>query len=145
MLTEFDHRETEDFFDGYYEAQVGEGLAVFNGKPIMDGDGFGSFLGSLLKKAAPMLKTVAKSAAKTVGRNALGVVSDIAAGKNFKEAAMGGLRNVGGEVLGDVFEAVSAGGRQRGNTTTTRSRKTTKRKRKSGGVKRVKKQRTVFD
>ena len=134
MLAEFDHRQTEDFYDEYYARQVGDGLSVYAGKTVMDGDGLGSFLGGVLSKMAPVLKTVAKSAAQSVGKNALSVMQDVAGGASFKDAALGGLKRAGGDVLGDVFEAV---GSQR--------RSGRKRAAKPRGGKRSKRKRTVLN
>ena len=135
MFANFDHGQTEQFYEEYYQRQVGDGLSVYSGRTVMDGDGIGSFLGGMLKKMTPALKSVAK----TVGRNALGIVRDVVDGKDLKQSAMRGLRSAGGEVLGDVFDAVSV---DNSNAPTRPSRKRASRR---GGGSRKKKRGTVFD
>ena len=135
MFANFDHGQTEQFYEEYYQRQVGDGLSVYSGRTVMDGDGIGSFLGGMLKKMTPALKSVAK----TVGRNALGIVRDVVDGKDLKQSAMRGLRSAGGEVLGDVFDAVSV---DNSNEPTRPSRKRASRR---GGGSRKKKRGTVFD
>ena len=135
MFANFDHGQTEQFYEEYYQRQVGDGLSVYSGRTVMDGDGIGSFLGGMLKKMTPALKSVAK----TVGRNALGIVRDVVDGKDLKQSAMRGLRSAGGEVLGDVFDAVSV---DNSHAPTRPSRKRASRR---GGGSRKKKRGTVFD
>ena len=135
MFANFDHGQTEQFYEEYYQRQVGDGLSVYSGRTVMDGDGIGSFLGGMLKKMTPALKSVAK----TVGRNALGIDRDVVDGKDLKQSAMRGLRSAGGEVLGDVFNAVSV---DNYHAPTRPSRKRASRR---GGGSRKKKRGTVFD
>lgn len=104
MIVPFNPIETSDFYEDYYTRQVGDGLAVYSGRSVMDGDGLGSFLGGMMKRVAPALKGLAKS----VGKRAIGVARDALDGKDFKSSAIQGLRNVGGDVLDDVFTAVSS-------------------------------------
>lgn len=59
---------------------------------------------------APSLKNVAGSVAISVGMNALGIARDVAAEKNFKEAALRSLKRTGGDVLGNVFQSITGGG-----------------------------------
>ena len=107
----YDFQDSNQFYEEYYSRQVGDGLAVYSGRRVMDGDGLGSFLGGMLRKMAPTLKGIAKSAAKSVGKHALNVVGDVMEGNDFRTSAMKGLKNVGGEVVANVFEEV--GGRKR--------------------------------
>jgi hypothetical protein len=103
----YDFQDSNQFYEEYYSRQVGDGLAVYSGRRVMDGDGLGSFLGGMLKKMTPTFKGLAKSAAKSVGKHALNVVGDVIQGRDFKTSAMRGLKNVGGEMVSNVFEEVS--------------------------------------
>jgi hypothetical protein len=107
----YDFQDSSKFYEEYYSRQVGDGLAVYSGRRIMDGDGLGSFLGGMLKKAAPMLKGLAASAAKSVGKHALNTMSEVMDGGDFRTSALRGLKNVGGDMVSNVFQEVS--GRKR--------------------------------
>jgi hypothetical protein len=136
MIVSFNPIDSADFYEEYYARQVGDGLAVFSGRPIMDGDGLGSILGGVLKAVSPALKNIASSAVKSIGKQALNVVGDVASGKDFKASALSGLKNVGSDVMNDVFQAVSKtsnGGRKRRNN--SRRRGSTKKR----------KDRSIFD
>ena len=61
MFANFDHGQTEQFYEEYYQQQVGDGLSVYSGRTVMDGDGIGFFLGGMLKKMTPALKSVVKN------------------------------------------------------------------------------------
>jgi hypothetical protein len=136
MIVSFNPHDSSDFYEEYYARQVGDGLAVFSGRPIMDGDRLGSFLGGVLKAVSPTLKNIASIAVKSIGRQALNVVGDVASGKNFKTSTINGLKNVGSEVMSDVFQAV--------NKTNNTSRKRSSTSRRRGGSNK-KKQRSIFD
>ena len=137
MIVPYDPHDSSEFYEEYYSRQVGNGLSVYAGRRVMDGDGIGSFLGGLAKSFAPALKGLAKSAVKSVGRQALNVAKDVARGGDFKSSAMRGLRNVGGDVMDDVFQSIDGG------------RKKRKKKKVGAGPKRRKRQRgdggTIFD
>jgi len=81
------------FWLAYYRQQAvqgGHGLSGFHGSPYQRGAGLGSFFRSLFSMAVPVLKRVAGSTAKTVGKQALSAIgnvpADVSSGKNFKEA-----------------------------------------------------------
>jgi hypothetical protein len=120
MIVPYSPLDSAEFYKEYYTRQVGDGLAVFSGRPIMDGDGLGSILGGVLKAVTPTLKNIASSAVKSIGKQALNVVGDVASGKDLKTSALSGLKNVGNEVMGDVFQALSgspnAGRKRRNNS-----------------------------
>jgi hypothetical protein len=121
MIVPFNPHDSTEFYEEYYSRQAGNGLSVYAGRRIMDGDGLGSFLGGVMKKMAPTLKGLAKSAAKTVGKQALNVMHDVVDGKDFRSSAARGLKNAGGEMMEDVFKAVS--GRKRKHTSRQKSGK----------------------
>ena len=60
-LVAFDPSEVEGFYEHYYQQQEGNGLAVFRGKRIMDGNGLGSILGGVFRAVAPTLKNFSQS------------------------------------------------------------------------------------
>ena len=105
-LEPFDVSETAPFYEAYYGAQAGDGLSVFAGKRHIEGDGLGSMLGGLFKAVAPALKSVGKSALKSIGRGAIGVAKDVLAGKDFKESALDGLKEAGGEILDSTLDNI---------------------------------------
>lgn len=109
-IVAFDPQDTMAHYDEYYRQQIGGGAAVYAGRTIMDmrGAGIGAFLGKMFKKAAPVLLNAAKSVGRTVGKQAVNVARDVINGDDFAESATRGLRAAGGEVLGDVFDAVTA-------------------------------------
>ena len=138
-LVAFDPSEVEGFYEHYYQQQEGNGLAVFRGKRIMDGNGLGSILGGVFRAVAPTLKNFAKSAAKSFGNQALSVAGDILRGEDAGQSALRGLKNVGGDILSDAKTSLqSVDGeevrqqmkRKRGNST-----------KKRGG----KRKKTIFD
>jgi hypothetical protein len=92
MIVPYSPLDSAEFYEEYYTRQVGDGLAVFSGRPIMDGDGLGSILGGVLKAVTPTLKNLASSAVKSIGRQALNVVGDVASGKDLKTSALSGLK-----------------------------------------------------
>lgn len=90
----------------YYQDQAlqsGHGLTGFYGSPYQRGAGLGSFFKSLFSMAVPVIKRAAGSMAKTVGKQALttigNVAADVSAGKNFKEAVV----SRGKEAVSNVF------------------------------------------
>ena len=105
-LQPFDVNETAPFYEAYYGAQAGDGLSVFAGKRHIEGDGLGSMLGGLFKAVAPALKSVGKSALKSIGRGAIGVAKDVLAGKDFKESAIDGLNEAGEEILDSTLDNI---------------------------------------
>ena len=100
-LEPFDVSKTAPFYEAYYESQAGDGLSVFAGKRHINGDGLGSILGGLFKAVAPTLKSVGKSALKSIGRGAIGVAKDVLAGK---ESALDGLKEAGGKILDSTLD-----------------------------------------
>ena len=58
---------TDIVYKNYYLNQAGHGIPVYRGAGLQRGHGLGSILGGLLRSAAPLMK----SAAKTIGREAL--------------------------------------------------------------------------
>jgi hypothetical protein len=99
------------FWLAYYHQQAvqsGHGLAGFHGSPYQRGAGLGSFFRSLFSMAIPVIKRVAGSTAKTVGKQALSAIGNVAAnvtsGKTFKES----LVNRGKEAISNVLSESAA-------------------------------------
>ena len=130
MIVPFNPMDTADFYEEYYSRQVGDGLAVYSGRSVMDGDGLLSLFSGVARRIAPALKGLAQSAVKSVGRQALNVAKDVASGRDFKESALDGLHGLGGDVINDVVNAVGGAG--------------TKRKRAGSNPKRNKRQRRAL-
>ena len=124
-LEPFDVNETEGFYDRYYRMQDGDGLAVCKGKRVMDGNGLGSILGGVFRAVAPALKSIAGSAARNLGKQALNVAGDVLRGEELGPSALRGLRAAGSGVLNDA------------------ARSTGKRRRAPGG-RRSKRAKTIF-
>jgi hypothetical protein len=89
------------------QLQYGHGLPVFHGVYDQRGHGLGSFLGSLAKKAMPLLKMVGKRALGT----GLQIAQDVIKGRNIKQSiqhrAKDAAKRAGSDVLGklnrDIF------------------------------------------
>lgn len=127
MIVPFNPADTAKFYEQYYTKQVGDGLSVYSGRTIMDGDGLGSIFSGIARAVGPALKGFAKSAAKSVGRQALNVVGDVASGRNFRDSAMAGLHGLGEDVLGDVVETVTRGGKRKRSAPKKRGKKKQRR------------------
>ena len=130
-LVPFDINETSGFYDRYYKSQDGDGLAVFKGRRVMDGDGLGSFLGGVFRAVAPTLKTLAGSAVRNIGTQALNVAGDVLNGEDAGQSAVRRLRAAGGGVLSDAVASLSRGQNR-------------KRSRVAGKRKPSKRARTIF-
>ena len=78
---------TDSVYKNYYLNQAGHGIPVYKGSGLQRGHGLGSILGGLLRSAAPLMK----SAAKTIGREALnfgvGLAKDALSGEDVKSSA----------------------------------------------------------
>lgn len=123
MIVSFNPMDTAKFYDQYYAKQVGDGLSVYSGRTVMDGDGLGSIFSGIARAVAPALKGFAKSAVKSVGRQALNVVEDVASGRNFKDSAMDGLHALGGDVMDDMVGAVRGGSKRKRPASKKRQKK----------------------
>lgn len=99
------------FWLAYYRQQAvqsGHGLDGFYGSPYQRGAGLGSFFRSLFSMAIPVIKRVAGSTARTVGKQALSAIGNVAAdvtsGRNFKES----LVNRGKEAASNALSESAA-------------------------------------
>ena len=137
MIVPYNPHDSSAFYEEYYSRQVGNGLSVYAGRRVMDGDGFGSFLGGVMRKVAPALKGLAKTAMRSVGRQALNGVKDVSEGKDCASSANRGVKRVGGDVMSDVI-ATSGGRKRKRRSGRSSVPKRRKRQRGDGGG-------TIFD
>ena len=95
---------TDIVYKNYYINQAGHGIPVYRGSGIQRGHGLGSILGGLLRSAAPLMK----SAAKTIGREALnfgvGLAKDALSGEDVKTSAEKRGRLLGTNLLDSVVQ-----------------------------------------
>ena len=95
---------TDSVYKNYYLNQAGHGIPVYKGSGLQRGHGLGSILGGLLRSAAPLMK----SAAKTIGREALnfgvGLAKDALSGEDVKTSAEKRGRLLGTNLLDSVVQ-----------------------------------------
>ena len=93
------YRSDGKYFQDYYLRQAGHGYPVYAGGRFQRGHGLGSIFRGLSKAAMPLLK----SGAKTLGREALktvfNIAGDVVQGKNLKQAATTRLKTTGQRML----------------------------------------------
>ena len=71
----------------YYDNQVGYGIDhVFVGSPYQRGNGIGSFLAGLFRKAVPLLTRGAKTIGKEALHTGINVLGDLTQSVPFKES-----------------------------------------------------------
>lgn len=120
--------ERDDVWEQYYNNQAtqsGHGIAGFEGTAYQRGNGLGNFLGRIFRSVLPVIKSVGKRAAKTVGREALtagaNIVGDYTRGRNFGEAANEHGRNA----LLNIVDETAASLKQKGKGMSRQSKKST--------------------
>ena len=143
-LVAFDPNEVEAFNQKSYQLQDGNGLSVFRGKRVMDGDGLGLLLSGAFKAVSPAFKGLAKSAIGTLGKTAIGMGTDALRGQDVGESASRRFRSAGASILdsaGSAFDGI--GGDDEAPPAVIRKelkRKIPKSKKKRG----TKRARTIF-
>ena len=126
----------------YYKQQSGGGALGFSGIPYQRGYGLGSFFKGIFRTILP----VAKSALKTVGKQALStgaqIASDVAAGEDFKQSAKkrgrAAVANLTGKAVRKLQQGRGVGVRPTKGQPATRAPKSIK-----GPAKRRKKVKTI--
>ncbi len=93
-----------NYYDQYYLNQVGSGMPIYRGSPILQrGYGLGGLLGGLFRKAVPLLKKGATMIGKQALRTGIGIADDVMAGHYIKTAAKrmikAGTKQLGSDVL----------------------------------------------
>lgn len=119
VMQRYDPEESADFYADYYNAQVGNGMSVYAGRPMMTsmrGHGFGSMFAGLARAALPLLKRSAATAGKSLLRTGANVLEDVMAGKDIKTAAASRFKHAGKELLGDLGEELRAAKARRAMT-----------------------------
>ena len=115
MLLSYNESDSSMFHRDFYRRQVGNGLSVYRGKVnAMQGQGIGSFLSGMLKKAAPVCKKSdqTRRQAALVNRGTSSFRHDkcenvgASLKKIFKETGTGLLQ----DVLGNVSTLATATG-----------------------------------
>lgn len=140
MLHPYDPNATAIIYLRYYREQSGRGIKVFKGKSLQRGygrqddlqDGEG-FFGDLLKKSMPIAATFGKNLLKS----GVGLASDIASGKSFKEAAISRGKDVAGETFSSIRSALT------GRAVKKKTKKSTTNKRSRGRGGPAKKKRKI--
>ena len=76
-------------YENYYSKQSGGDLPVFNGARVQRGNGIGSVLGGLFRRALQFLK----SGAESLGKQELNVAKALIDGKSFKDSTKDRLKD----------------------------------------------------
>jgi hypothetical protein len=87
MRVKYCCRADEGAFEQYYVNQCGGGLPVFVGARMQRGHGIGSIFSGLFRSIFPIIKRVAPVIGKKALQTGVNIISDVAAGQSFKEAA----------------------------------------------------------
>ena len=101
-------------WDGYFEQQAiqaGHGASFFQGKMYQRGHGLGNIFRGIFKFLMPMAKSVAKTVGKQALHTGFDIVSDTIKGQNIKQAA----KQRGREAAGKLLDAVKSNISQSGN------------------------------
>ena len=106
MLIPYDDGDSAEFYDEFYRNQVGNGLSVFKGKLVMDGNGKGSIFSGLMRAVTPLAKSAAKNLGKRLLSTGARVVSDVVRGKGVKDSLKRRFKASGTDLLGDVTRAL---------------------------------------
>ena len=107
-LHPYNPQDSHTFYSEFYSAQVGHGLNAYAGRQMV-GNGFGSLLSKLAKKALPYAKVVGKRLLNT----GVDVVKDyLGDNQSFEESAEKHLTNAGSDILKD-FNELSASKKKR--------------------------------
>lgn len=127
---------TWEHFYGLQASQSGHGISGFEGTAFQRGSGLGNILGRIFRSVFPILKSVGKKVAKTVGKEAFSaganIVGDIARGRNFQESAKEhGLSAVGNLADGTANYIKKQSGRGLGRPSKKSTLKAPARKRKA--------------
>lgn len=99
-----------NYYDQYYANQVGSGMPVYRGSPVLQrGYGLGGLLGGLFRRAMPFLKKGAALVGKQALRTGMNIADDVMSGQNIKTAAKRRLKSGGQQLGADVLKRVQTG------------------------------------
>jgi hypothetical protein len=108
------YRNAEAFFVNHFQQSGGYLPYVFQEKFPQHGNGFGSFLGGLIRRyVVPTAIRIAKTGGKQLLKSGVGFVGDLASGVNWREAGEDRLKEAAHE-LGKKFQD-KFGGEQSGS------------------------------
>lgn len=96
------YEDSREFYNDYYDEQVGNGFGVYGGRSIvpasgMAGAGFGSVLAKLARKALPYAKVVGKRLLSSTA----GLAEDLLDGESFATSAKQRLEEAGRGIVSD--------------------------------------------
>ena len=91
-------------YDDYYRAQVGSGVHVYKGSPMLGG-GLGNVFAGLMRSVAPVLKRAGTSLLKKGLSSAADVAKDVVSGKNVAASAKRRFGDQAKDLLGDLVSA----------------------------------------
>lgn len=106
MLAPYDPYDSRNFYQDYYNNQIGHGLSVYTGKTVMDGSGIGSMFSGLLSRALPVLKSAGKTVGKRLLASTANIARDALAGENIAESAKKRFRLAGEDLLGTAASSL---------------------------------------
>ena len=117
----------QEFFEDYYVNQIGSGIPVY--QPYSQyGAGLGNLLGSLFRRAIPLLR----KGASVIGKQALStggdILEDVLDGKSVKNAARKRLKEGGENLAKTAARGIKRHGQSGSGRGSTKRRKTIKRK-----------------
>lgn len=91
----------------YYDNQAGGGIdQVFIGSPYQRGNGIGSFLSGLFRRALPILSSGARAVGKEALRAGVGILSDLSQSMPFNESVRMRSRDVTNNLKRKVDEKI---------------------------------------
>lgn len=94
-------------YEDYYLSQVGNGMPYYTGVQYQRGNGIGSIFASIGRAVLPLLKSGAKTVGKEVLKSGAQFASDVASGKNVKQAALRRAKETGS----NLFQRIATPGR----------------------------------
>lgn len=143
MLVPFNSDDDVDFYRNYFDQQVGNGITVYKGSPMI-GYGVGSFFSGVARRLLPIVKTKAIKLAKHGLSAGVNMGTDILNGSDVKSSARKRLRDEGLGILDELNNVLTT---PRPSHTSAKKRRVvvsnSKKKRKPG--KPAKTTRSIFD
>jgi len=131
-IVPYNTSDSARYYDDYYRMQVGSGIQVYRGAPML-GSGVGDVFSGLMRSVAPMLKSAGKSLLKRGLASAADVARDVVGGKNVGASLKTRFGEQADDLLGDLAYAARPDVNKR------------KRKRATPRGVQKKRSRTIFD
>ena len=99
-----------NYYDQYYMNQVGAGMPVYRGSPVLQrGYGLGGLLRGLFRRALPFLKKGATMVGKQALQTGMDLAEDVMSGQNIKTAAKRRIKSGGKQLGADGLKRVQTG------------------------------------